>query len=290
MALIENRAIIRCLADHAAPNARAMVLNGRSVLTAALVAFAGLSGAAFAVQPVATNLGQVGGQSGNLKVQVSTISDGTVAWFRIDLAVRCVNSSNTYLDIDNAGSTPGLDTFLIMFDSVGNLAAFDSDNGGDQLAQLSFGQILPPRTAAGASSGGVNFDGRNGALNAGLYYIAVCVGAPDFGFTQWDVTPAPAANQPAQAWQIALTLRTNTGIQTPPCGLADVASDSLDIQYNPNGSIGSEDLDAFIAGFVGNVAPIADIASDSLDSSYNPNGSVGSEDLDAFIASFVAGC
>jgi len=72
--------------------------------------------------------------------------------------------------------------------------------------------------------------------------------------------------------------------------LADVASDSLDTARNPNNAVGSEDLDAFIAGFIADNTAIADVASDSLDTTYNPNGSVGSEDLDAFIASFIAGC
>lgn len=72
--------------------------------------------------------------------------------------------------------------------------------------------------------------------------------------------------------------------------LADVAGDATDTTYSPNFSIGAEDLDAFIGGFIaGNVA-IADVASDSLDLIRNPNGTVGSEDLDAFIASFIAGC
>ena len=71
--------------------------------------------------------------------------------------------------------------------------------------------------------------------------------------------------------------------------LADVASDSLDATRNPNGSIGPEDLDAFIAGFISNNAAIADVASDSLDTTFNPNGAVGPEDLDAFIANFIAG-
>ena len=35
---------------------------------------------------------------------------------------------------------------------------------------------------------------------------------------------------------------------------------------------------------------LADVASDGLDTIYNPNGSVGPEDLDAFIAAFIAGC
>jgi len=74
------------------------------------------------------------------------------------------------------------------------------------------------------------------------------------------------------------------------CNLADVASDGLDVVYNPNGTLGPEDLDAFIGAFIeGNVA-VADVASDSLDTVRNPNGAVGAEDLDAFIGAFVAGC
>jgi len=74
-----------------------------------------------------------------------------------------------------------------------------------------------------------------------------------------------------------------------PC-LADVASDSLDATRVPNGSVGPEDLDAFITGFIAANAAIADVANDSLDTTFNPNGSVGPEDLDAFISSFIAGC
>ena len=76
----------------------------------------------------------------------------------------------------------------------------------------------------------------------------------------------------------------------PATCLADVASDSLDDVRNPNNSVGAEDLDAFISGFIAENVAIADVASDSLDTTFNPNGSVGSEDLDAFIAAFIAGC
>jgi len=75
-----------------------------------------------------------------------------------------------------------------------------------------------------------------------------------------------------------------------PVCLADVASDGLDTTRNPNGSVGAEDLDAFIAGFIAENVSIADVAGDGLDTTYNPNGAVGAEDLDAFIAAFVAGC
>jgi len=68
-----------------------------------------------------------------------------------------------------------------------------------------------------------------------------------------------------------------------------VASDGLDTTYNPNGSVGPEDLDAFTAAFIaGNVA-MADVATDSLDVSRNPNGSVGADDQNSFIAAYIAG-
>jgi len=72
--------------------------------------------------------------------------------------------------------------------------------------------------------------------------------------------------------------------------IADIASDSLDELRNPNGFVGAEDLDAFIAAFISENVSLADVASDSLDILYNPNGVVGPEDLDAFLAAFVRGC
>ena len=74
------------------------------------------------------------------------------------------------------------------------------------------------------------------------------------------------------------------------CALADVASDPSDTTYNPNGSIGSDDLEAFVNAFIAENAAVADVASDGADLLYNPNASVGAEDLEAFVNSFIAGC
>ena len=79
-------------------------------------------------------------------------------------------------------------------------------------------------------------------------------------------------------------------IVLPPRCLADVASDSADTTRNSNGSVGPEDLEAFVNGFIANNSAIADVASDSSDTSYNPNLSVGPEDLEAFVNAFIAGC
>ena len=77
--------------------------------------------------------------------------------------------------------------------------------------------------------------------------------------------------------------------QQPPTALADVASDSSDTTRTPSGSIGPEDLEAFVNGFIAENAAIADVASDSADTTFTPNGSVGPEDLEAFINSYLNG-
>ena len=79
-------------------------------------------------------------------------------------------------------------------------------------------------------------------------------------------------------------------LATAPACLADVASDSADVVRNANGSVGPEDLEAFVNGFIAENAAIADVASDSSDTTFNPNRSVGPEDLEAFVNGFIAGC
>ena len=103
-----------------------------------------------------------------------------------------------------------------------------------------------------------------------------------------DPTSAGNSASPDQAYNVVMLVMP----PAPPVqvfSLADVATDSLDTARNPNGSVGPEDLDAFISAFIANNAALADVASDSLDTTYNPNGSVGAEDLDAFIAAFIVG-
>ena len=92
------------------------------------------------------------------------------------------------------------------------------------------------------------------------------------------------ASNPALWPQLAISF------STPATCLADVASDSSDEVRNSNGSVGPEDIEAFVNGFVGENASIADVAADSADTVYNPNGTVGPEDIEAFVNSFIAGC
>ena len=89
-------------------------------------------------------------------------------------------------------------------------------------------------------------------------------------------------------WKTSTAANVTIGLE---CGsLADVASDSSDTSRNPNNSVGPEDLEAFVNGFIAENAAIADVASDSSDTTYNPSNSVGPEDLEAFVNSYIAGC
>ena len=73
-------------------------------------------------------------------------------------------------------------------------------------------------------------------------------------------------------------------------GLADLASNSSDVARNPNGLLGSGDVEAFVDGLIAESAAFADVAADSAETVHNPNGAVGAEDIEAFVNSFIAGC
>ena len=105
-----------------------------------------------------------------------------------------------------------------------------------------------------------------------------------------DGRPASLSSNGLLAFNLNFTDATNASVRAflIRC-IGDIATDSLDTFLNPNGSVGPEDLDAFVSGFISG-SSITDIATDGTDTSRNPNGSVGPEDLDAFIGGFLRGC
>jgi len=225
--------------------------------------------------------------SPTVETRTATIAAGQPQWFRFEVPVPINNATGTYVDVDTEGTNLLFDTLIGLYGgeaaNAGNLLASDDDDGSGNLSQFSFG-ALGPRGAIGTSA---LRNGRDGSLTPGVYYVAVVpfvsgTGLNALGADNFQVTNPDAASHP-----VTLNIRFNVPLA---CGIADVASDSLDTTYNPNGAVGPEDLDAFIAAFISNNVAVADVASDSLDTARNPNGFVGSEDLDAFIAAFVAGC
>ena len=196
----------------------------------------------------------------------------------------------------------------VAFDAAGaaipcpnNITGSVAEGGVFEATPLSVGQI--PGLAAGApvnSGTFVNFTldlTQPGALayvrqglSSGRLFLIISSLHPSRQPGTGSQLPYPIFVSKETIFGTAASLRILADTGSPGACLADVASDSLDTTRNPNASVGSEDLDAFIAGFIAADAGIADVASDSLDTTFNPNGSVGAEDLDAFIAAFVAGC
>lgn len=101
---------------------------------------------------------------------------GDVHWYRFTLASN--QGVNDFLDIDTEETlwTGTNDTHVALYDSSGNLflngatPAIDDDDGTNNLSQLTFGNSTVPRSPPG---NGLAYNGRDGILNTGVYYLAV---------------------------------------------------------------------------------------------------------------------
>ena len=147
--------------------------------SAALLAGAGVALA----QPAATDLGTI---TVDTPVQVTNIGIGAaqIVWYTI--TVPNVGAS-TYLDIDTEGSllATSNDTEIGLYRADGTLVVSDDDDGSGLLSQLSFGASFPTRPAVGT---GLAYDGRDGTLTAGQYYLAIAGFNSTFNATSWNVT------------------------------------------------------------------------------------------------------
>lgn len=135
-------------------------------------------------QPSATDLGTL---STGTPVNVSNIAIGAgeVVWYTF--SVNATVASPLYLDIDSEGSllATSNDTEIGIYTSAGNLVVSDDDDGSGLLTQISFGQANPPRPAFGSSQ---PYNGRDGTLAAGTYYLSISGFNTTFGLTNWTVT------------------------------------------------------------------------------------------------------
>lgn len=124
-----------------------------------------------------------------------------VKWFKITLNQEI---RDRYLDIDTEG-TGGFgsdsDTMIALYRSNGTVVSFDDDDASGFLSQLSFGTLA----AARPGLGGLEYDGRDGDLPAGVYYIAVT------GFSATFAGNFTATTNSNRTGNVVLNVRTDIG-------------------------------------------------------------------------------
>jgi len=142
------------------------------------------------------------------------VAGGAATWYRLSLSQPVRASLGTLLDIDTETAPVG-DTELGLYRADGVLAATDDDDGSGLLSQLSFGAGTRP--AVGTS---VAYNGRDGELPAGVYYLAVA----QFNaiFTN-DFTVTSGA---AGLFGVNLNIRTESP-STPPTGTGAATPNSV---------------------------------------------------------------
>jgi len=117
-------------------------------------------------------------------------SDSRIQWYKFTTTADALSSLSTYLDIDTEGSglAPNNDTEIGLYSEFGALIGNDDDDGSGLLSQLTFGAgTRPPAPPTGSGSIGMSYDGRDGPLPAGTYYLAIAsfntVLSPGFAVT-----------------------------------------------------------------------------------------------------------
>lgn len=125
--------------------------------------------------PSAIDLGQL---ADGPSILTAPLPEGTVRWYRFEIAQGAQDALLTYLDIDTEGSEPNLGpgSVLALYTASGDLLAVDQNDGSFDLSQLSFG--IGRRPSVG---GARQYDGRDGELPPGVYYVALAGAGALFG-------------------------------------------------------------------------------------------------------------
>ncbi|MFT3683886.1 MAG: GC-type dockerin domain-anchored protein [Phycisphaerales bacterium] len=220
--------------------------------------------------------------SASTRIAPGTIEAGKPLWYRFELPVAVSNAAGTYLDIDTESTVPAFDTMIALYSgnagTAGNRLAFDDDEGSGSFSQLSFGQV-GPRPAFGDSH---VRDGRDGALGAGVYYVAVMPYDSVTASTAFGATGFNAVNTDTTAHNVTLNLRYNFPLG---CGAADVGQQGGVL--GADGYLDNNDFIAFINMFF-NQAPGADLGIQG--GQPGQDGHWDNNDFIAFISLFFAGC
>ncbi|MFO0832859.1 MAG: hypothetical protein U0637_13585 [Phycisphaerales bacterium] len=144
-----------------------------------------------------------------------TVAAGGKNWYEICLNADVTDALRKFMDIDTEGSSfNGADVAIALYDSGGAVTgvvggvstAKDDGSGSSTDDQLSFG--VGRRAAPGD---GLQYDGRNGELLAGTYYLVVAPAASTFapGFL------VNSSANPGGNYNLNIATNVNTGVLAP---------------------------------------------------------------------------
>ncbi|MGD9789499.1 MAG: GC-type dockerin domain-anchored protein [Phycisphaerales bacterium] len=156
----------------------------------ACVCVAGVGGMALAQPAEFTDLTATPGMQ---TVDVELPSPSAIVWYRIELPAA-QDALTTFVDLwtVSGGANPITDTEIGVYDNAGNLVSSDDDDGDGLMSAMSFGQISPERPAVGS---GVAFNGRDGQIDAGVYWIGIGRFNVSYGATGWSATSTNVSTQ-----------------------------------------------------------------------------------------------
>lgn len=180
--------------------------------------------------PATMNVGAL--TAGTVGTPAVSLSAGEVRWYKFDVQGPVRALSGTYLDIDTEGSALTLvnDTQMFLYNDDGALVAFDDDDGSGNLSQLTFGAGTRPS----AGPGGLMYDGRDGDLSAGVYYLAVSAyHAGTIAAAGWGVNSAGF-----YTGTVRVNIRTNIGVPVFCAG-----------DFNRTGVVSVQDIFDFLAAW-----------------------------------------
>ncbi|MGH7132153.1 MAG: hypothetical protein ACREJO_09440, partial [Phycisphaerales bacterium] len=156
--------------------------------------------------------------NGTLHTDSVAFTGPTIRWYRFAIpAAGVVAANGTFLDIDTENSVRSddpptvYDTYMTLFNEDGTVRAQDDDDGSGFHSQMSFGAgTRPPQSTVGGAAGAA-YDGRDGALVSGVYFLAV------YGYANVVGSPSAPFNVGSTSTQDGtLVVNITSGEQAPP--------------------------------------------------------------------------
>lgn len=211
-----------------------------------------------------------------------------ILWYRFEICSDITNPQH-YVDIDFSNSDPSgdADQEAFIFNDQGNLVFVSDDEGPGFFPQFSFGTV-GPRPPYGTLPDSPNFDGSNGALPPGVYYMGVghfnvvelSTAATD---GRWHLRPNGGDNLEIQVEFYTDATSCDAGCHgTCPSDFDDGSGMGV-----PDGGVTIEDLLYYLVIF-GDGQLCADL--DDGSATGVPDGGVTIDDLLYFLVRFSDGC